>query len=306
MYFWLSFIPFLLVSLSLFLPTLVSSTWHTKTLPDYQVLPRSDIRCLLLHSLVRLFWKKISFLWFLCDGAELCKEVVPTFASIQVFIVRWKGDQFTFPLFFISEWQYYCSLLVQLCNCCQKHRLKNSEVLFSLCFWQFLHFTFHLSTITYFQWLRWWSSLMFLATVFFTGGQAASWEMLSSECLTILQSLTTRLRGDSAAPTPSTTETTSTPASKKPCFPADFMLWRMRNMYGMLPGCLFPLSLGQFFFLSPFFSAIIECTNNVPAPSLVSNSSKADSWNGWLLRIFSGKHAHLQSNNETFFGQRQL
>ena len=31
---------------------------------------------------------------------------------------------------------------------------------------------------------------------------------------------------------------------------------------------------------------IIGCTNNVPAPSLCSNSSKADSWNGWSLKIF--------------------
>ena len=29
--------------------------------------------------------------------------------------------------------------------------------------------------------------------------------------------------------------------------------------------------------------AIIDCTNNVPAPSLFSNSSKADSRNGWLF-----------------------
>ena len=31
---------------------------------------------------------------------------------------------------------------------------------------------------------------------------------------------------------------------------------------------------------------IIDCTNNVPAPSLFSNSSKADWRNGWLLKIF--------------------
>ena len=32
-----------------------------------------------------------------------------------------------------------------------------------------------------------------------------------------------------------------------------------------------------------YYPAIVECTNNIPAPSLVSNSSKADSRNGWLL-----------------------
>ena len=31
---------------------------------------------------------------------------------------------------------------------------------------------------------------------------------------------------------------------------------------------------------------IIGCTNNVPAPSLFSNSSEVDTRNGWLLKIF--------------------
>ena len=45
---------------------------------------------------------------------------------------------------------------------------------------------------------------------------------------------------------------------------------------------------------------IVERTNNVPAPSLVSNSSKADSRNGWLLiemGVFARKYSRSTINH---------
>ena len=50
---------------------------------------------------------------------------------------------------------------------------------------------------------------------------------------------------------------------------------------------------------------IIGCTNNVPAPSLYSNSFKADSTNGWLLKVFFRANMPIFSQTiKLFFGQR--